>query len=166
MAGGRRKRGAAERVAVSSVGGYGAEYLANKHGITSDQARALIVRVGGCSRDEAESRAPVKVLKPIALEKQWVTLAAVDDSGDLLIRVDLAVWEEMKERGSDWMDTADRQDLALSFVETRAARVAPVDSPQGRLITLQRRRSRSGGLRRWRCSRCMVTRRATSSSTG
>jgi hypothetical protein len=79
----------------------------------------------------------VKVLKPIALDDRWLTLAAVDDVGDLLIRVDLAVWEQMKEQGSDWMDTADRQDLALSFVETRAARIAPLDSPQGRLITLQ-----------------------------
>jgi hypothetical protein len=70
------------------------------------------------------------------LRDRWVTLAAVDAAGDLLIRVDLAVWEEMKERGSDWMDTSDRQHLALSLVETRAARVAPVETPQGRLITL------------------------------
>jgi hypothetical protein len=79
----------------------------------------------------------VKVLKPIALDDKWVTFAAEDEAGDLLIRVDLVVWEEMKEQGSDWMDTADRQDLALSMVETRAARVAPVGSPQGRLVTLQ-----------------------------
>jgi hypothetical protein len=79
----------------------------------------------------------VKVLKPIGFDLRWLTLAAVDDAGDLLIRVDLAVWEEMKARGSDWMDSDERQDLALSFVETRAARVAPVESPQGRLITLQ-----------------------------
>jgi hypothetical protein len=79
----------------------------------------------------------MKVLKAIGLDGQWLTLAAVDAAGDLLIRVDLAVWEEMKERGSDWMDTADRQDIALSFVETRAARIAPLDSPQGRVITLQ-----------------------------
>jgi hypothetical protein len=30
---------------------------------------------------------PVKVLKPIALDDQWLTLAAVDNAGDLLIRV-------------------------------------------------------------------------------
>jgi hypothetical protein len=76
-------------------------------------------------------------LKPIALDSRWLTLAARDDAGDLLIRVDLAVWEEMKSRGSDWMDSDDRRDLALSFVETRAARVAPVDSPQGRVVTLR-----------------------------
>jgi hypothetical protein len=80
---------------------------------------------------------PVKVLKPLALDHQWLTLAAVDDAGDLLIRVDLAIWEEMKERGSDWINSDDRQDLAMSFVETRAARIAPIDSPQGRVITLQ-----------------------------
>jgi hypothetical protein len=79
----------------------------------------------------------MKALKPIAVDDRWLTLAAVDDTGDLLIRVDLAVWEELKEQGSDWMDTADRQDLALSLVETRAARTAPAESPQGRLITLR-----------------------------
>jgi hypothetical protein len=38
------------------VGGYGAEYLANKHGITADQARALILRVGS-SRDDQDAAA-------------------------------------------------------------------------------------------------------------
>jgi hypothetical protein len=79
----------------------------------------------------------MKVLKPIGFDDQWLTLTAVDAAGDLLIRVDLAVWEEMKERGSDWMDTGDRQDLALSLVETRAARIEPVQSPQGRVVTLR-----------------------------
>jgi hypothetical protein len=79
----------------------------------------------------------VKVLKPIALDDQWLTLDATDAEGDLLIRVNLAVWEQMKESGSDWMDSSDRQDLALSLVETRAARVAPIASPQGRVITLR-----------------------------
>jgi hypothetical protein len=78
----------------------------------------------------------VKIIKPIALDNRWLTLAAVDELGDLLIRVNLAIWEEMKERGSDWMDSNDRQDLALSFVETRAARISPVDGPAGRMITL------------------------------
>jgi hypothetical protein len=43
----------------------------------------------------------------------------------------------MKERGSDWMDTAERQDLALSSVETRASSGRSTNSPQGRLITLE-----------------------------
>ena len=53
---GRIKRGARERLPVSSIGGYGAEYLANKHGITPDQARSLIARIGS-SREELDNAA-------------------------------------------------------------------------------------------------------------
>jgi hypothetical protein len=64
MAGGRRRRGAAERSAVSSVGGYGAEYLANKHGITPDQARALILRVGSGRDDQDAAATKLKADNP------------------------------------------------------------------------------------------------------
>jgi hypothetical protein len=78
----------------------------------------------------------MKILKPIGFDDEWLTLTAIDDAGGLLIRVDLATWEKMKEQGSDWMNTTDRQDLALSLVGTWAGRATPADSPQGRLITL------------------------------
>jgi hypothetical protein len=79
----------------------------------------------------------LKIVRPLGHDQCWLTLAAVDDAGDLLIRVELATWEQMQASGSDWMDAEDRHDLALSLVETRAARIEPAGSPQGRLVTLR-----------------------------
>jgi hypothetical protein len=42
----KRKRGAADRRKVAAREGYEVNYFANKHGITREQARNLIARIG------------------------------------------------------------------------------------------------------------------------
>jgi predicted lactoylglutathione lyase len=51
----------------------------------------------------------------------WLTLAAIDETGDLLIQVGLAIWERMRECGSDWMNTVDQSGLPQPDL-TRARR--------------------------------------------
>jgi len=46
MADSKTKRGAADRRTVSASQGYELRYFAHKHGITADQARELIKKVG------------------------------------------------------------------------------------------------------------------------
>jgi hypothetical protein len=79
----------------------------------------------------------LKILRPLGFDDTWLTLAAVDADGDVLVRVDLITWEQMRASGADWMDDEDRRDHALSLVETRAARIAPESSHQGRMITIR-----------------------------
>jgi hypothetical protein len=79
----------------------------------------------------------LKIVRSLGHDQCWLTLAAVDDAGDLIVRIDLATWEQMQASGSDWMDADDRRDLALSLIETRAARIEPASSPQGRLVTIR-----------------------------
>ena len=42
----KRKRGAADRRKVAAGEGYEVNYFANKHGITREQSRNLIARIG------------------------------------------------------------------------------------------------------------------------
>jgi hypothetical protein len=79
----------------------------------------------------------VKIGQPLGFDDTWLTLAAVDAAGDLIVRVDLAAWEQMQASGADWMDAEDRRDHALSLLETRAGRVGPSKSHQGRLVTIR-----------------------------
>ncbi len=56
MADSKSKRGAADRRRVSAGEGYEVNYFANKHGITRDQARKLIEKVGN-NRDKLNAAA-------------------------------------------------------------------------------------------------------------
>lgn len=47
MADNKSKRGGGDRRRVSAGEGYEVSYFARKHGITSEQARELIKRIGG-----------------------------------------------------------------------------------------------------------------------
>ena len=47
MADDKTKRGAADRRTVAASEGYEVSYFARKHGITAEQARDLIAKVGG-----------------------------------------------------------------------------------------------------------------------
>jgi hypothetical protein len=61
MADSKSKRGAADRRTVSKSQGYELSYFARKHGITADQARKLIDRVGN-DRDKL-NKAAAKLAK-------------------------------------------------------------------------------------------------------
>ncbi|HEU4661646.1 MAG TPA: DUF3606 domain-containing protein [Pseudolabrys sp.] len=52
----RRKRGKRDRSRVSNSEGYEVNYFARKHGITAEQARALIKKVGN-NRDKLNKAA-------------------------------------------------------------------------------------------------------------
>jgi hypothetical protein len=56
MADNKSKRGAADRRRVSGGEGYEVAYFARKHGISRDQAQALIKRVGN-DRDKLNAAA-------------------------------------------------------------------------------------------------------------
>ena len=56
MADDKSKRGGRDRTRVASAQGYEVNYFARKHGITREQARDLIKRVGG-DRDKLNEAA-------------------------------------------------------------------------------------------------------------
>lgn len=56
MADNKSKRGAADRAKVAAGEGYEVNYFARKHGITTDQARDLVKRIGN-DRDKLNAAA-------------------------------------------------------------------------------------------------------------
>jgi len=56
MADNKAKRGRADRSRVAGGEGYEVNYFANKHGLTRQQARDLIERIGG-NRDKLNAAA-------------------------------------------------------------------------------------------------------------
>lgn len=60
MADSKQKRGAGDRNRVSATQGYELAYFARKHGITRDQAKQLIARVGN---DRAKLNAAAEKMK-------------------------------------------------------------------------------------------------------
>jgi hypothetical protein len=56
MSDNRKKRGAADRRRVAGGEGYEVNYFANKHGITREQARNLIAKIGN-DRDKLNKAA-------------------------------------------------------------------------------------------------------------
>lgn len=56
MADNKKKRGAADRRKVAKGEGYEVSYFARKHGITAEQARKLITKVGN-DRDKLNKAA-------------------------------------------------------------------------------------------------------------
>ena len=78
----------------------------------------------------------MKILRSLGFDEAWLSLAAADAAGDLIIRIDLVTWEQMQASGADWMEADDRRDHALSLIETRASRIQPAMSHQGRTITI------------------------------
>ena len=86
--------------------------------------------------DVSEDPRPIRISDPVGFDDRWVTFAATDHAGDLLIRVGRLAWERLQYDAPDAFDADDRRDYALGMIEWRAAGLTIAITSDGRALTL------------------------------
>ena len=77
---------------------------------------------------------PIRVIDPIGFDDRWITFAAKDPAGPLLIRVTRLKWEQLNADTPDEHNADDRRDYALGMIEHWATGCVPIKTAKGRLL--------------------------------